>query len=286
MYSIWPFVFILLSLAAIVVVIVRKFPQLTLLDVDSIPEVKAGKKKDEYLKKKVDKQAKEFDKLREKVVKPLIQKLKEVQLSFRKYVGEVQKKVMEQAEKDAKKTGKKSKQNLKALIREGEQAMSDEDLDAAEKKFIEAVRINPKNKQAYFGLGKVYHKQGEYADAVEALEFLLTLDPEDDAVLVELAEVAEDRGDTAKAIEYYEKSVLVEDGKATRFIKLAELMEKLGKHEPALEAVQQAVELEPQNPKYLDKLVEISVECGNKDLAEQAYKELRMVNPENKKLEK
>jgi len=51
MYSILPFALIIISLAIIIIIVVRRYPQLTLLDVDSIPEVKIEKKKVELLKK-------------------------------------------------------------------------------------------------------------------------------------------------------------------------------------------------------------------------------------------
>jgi len=62
MFSVLPFILILIALAIVVVVVVRKLPQLTLLDVDSIQQVQIDKKKDEYLKKRVEKNAEAFKK--------------------------------------------------------------------------------------------------------------------------------------------------------------------------------------------------------------------------------
>ena len=76
MFSILPFILILIALAIVVVVVVRKLPQLTLLDVDSIPEVQIDKKKDEYLKKRVEKSAEAFKKKRQQLFGPLVKNLK------------------------------------------------------------------------------------------------------------------------------------------------------------------------------------------------------------------
>jgi len=286
MFSILPFLLILVALAIVVVVIVRKLPQLTLLDVDSIPEVQIDKKKDEYLKKRVEKNVEAFKKKRQQLFGPLVQKLKEIQLSFRQYVGRVQKRVLEDAKKrrEAVTTEAEKTTDLLSLRQDGEYALEQKNWDAAEKKFIEMIKIDPKDQSAYYGLGKVYREKGEKKEAEEAFEFLLQLDPNHDDALMQLAEMAKDSGDLERAIGYYERGVLLEDNKANRFIGLAELFLELGKNEPALEAVRQAVDLEPQNPKYLDMLVEVSVKCGNKDLANEAYQQLRMANPDNNKL--
>lgn len=287
MYSILPFVLILLSLAVIIFVIIRKFPQLSLLDVESIPEVKMERKKEEILRKKVEEKMVGFGKRQEKFWRPLFQKLKELQLVFRKYVGRVQKIVLD-SERKLKKmrtTTSEARIGATALLKEAEKAGEQKDWELAEKKYIEAIRLDPKNQDAYFGLGCAYFAKNELDDAEEAFIYLTRLNPQHDGGLVKLAEIAEERGNIEKAIEYYEKSLLVEDGKATRFIKIAELMLSIDKFDTAQEAVKQAVELEPQNPKYLDMLVEVSIKCGDKPSAEDAFQRLRMVNPENQKLE-
>lgn len=287
MYNILPFILILFSLAVIIFVIIRKFPQLSLLDVNSIPEVKMERKKEEILRKKVEEKMTGFGKRQEKFWKPLIQELKELQLVFRKYVGRVQKIVVDSERKFKKRrtTTSEAKRSAAVLLKEAETAREQNDLELAEKKYIEAIQLDPKNQDAYFGLGGAYFAKGELDDAEEALTYLIRLNPEHDGGLVKLAEIAEELGNVEKAIEYYEKSLLVEDSKAPRFIKITELLMSINKPETALEAIKQAVELEPQNPKYLDMMAEVSIKCGNKQSAEDAFQRLRMVNPENQKLD-
>lgn len=287
MYSLLPFILILLSLAVIVFVIVRKFPQLTLLDVDSIPEVKMERKKEEILRKRVEDSVAVWGKKQEKFWLPLFRKLKEIQLSFRKYVGRVQKVVVDSERKFKKRRAStpETKAEVAVFLREAGAAFEQNDLELAEKKYIEAIRLSPRNREAYFGLGNVYLEKGELEDAEEAFQYLVHLNPRHDGGLVKLAEIAEKRGDVEKAIGYYEKSLLVEDGKATRFMKIAELFLSIDKASTALEAVRQAVELEPENPKYLDMMAEVSIKCGDKQSAEDAFQKLRMANPENQKLE-
>ena len=287
MYSLLPFILILLSLAVIVFVVIRKFPQLTLIDVGSIPEVKMERKKEEILRKRVEESVAIWGKRQEKFWRPLFRKLKEAQLGFRKYVGRVQKIVVDSERKLKKRriSTPEAKAEVAAFLREAGTAFERKDWELAEKKYIEAIRLSPRNREAYFGLGNVYLEKDELNDAEEAFQYLVRLNPRHDGGLVKLAEIAEKRGDVEKAIEYYEKSLLVEDGKATRFVKIAELFLSIDKADTALEAVRQAVELEPDSPKYLDMMAEVSIKCRDKQSAEDAFQKLRMVNPENQKLD-
>ncbi|HLD31449.1 MAG TPA: tetratricopeptide repeat protein [Patescibacteria group bacterium] len=283
MYSLLPFILISLSLVIIAVIVVRKFPQLTLLDVDSIPEVKLARKKEELMRKRLDAKAEIWDKKSRKMFQPFVRWAKGVQLAFRQYVGRVHGQILKVAAKKEQ-TKKVGAEEIKAIMRQGEEALANKDYEGAEKKFIEVIRLKPKNQEAYLNLGKVYQAQGELTEAGETLDFLLRLNPDHDQAIVLLAEMAEAQNQLEAAIDYYQRSLLLTDNNPARFLKLADLLEKIGKYEPALEAIQQAADIEPQNPKYLDRLVEVSVKCGNKELAEKAYSQLRMVNPENNKL--
>ncbi len=221
--------------------------------------------------------------------KPFVMVWKKTQLIFRKYVGDTQKKFFEQSlkkEREEKQAmGEDIGQTVQTLLKDGHLAEQQGQLNIAEKKFIDAIRLEPKNKAAYRGLADVYFLQGNFDEAKETYLFLLHLNPDDDGALVKMAEIEEEKGNVQKAIEYYEKSVLIKDNFPSRFAKIADLMQRIGQNQTALEAIRQAVELEPQNPKYLDNFTELAILCGNKNLAEKGLRDLRMVNPENKKLD-
>ncbi len=289
MYFFLPTIIILASVATFLVVLILKFPELSLLRVEDLPEVKEENKKNEFLKKQVSKKNKEKMEQKKKSWKPFVLLWGKIQLVFRTYVGQTQKKFFEQKlkkEREEKQaSGEDISQTVQIFLKDAQVAKEQGQLDIAEKKFIDAIRLEPKNKVAYRGLGDVYFLQGNYDEARETYLFLLQLTPDDDALLVKIAEIEEEKGNVQKAIEYYEKSVLIKDNFASRFAKIADLMQRIGQNETALEAIRQAVELEPQNPKYLDNFTELAILCGNKNFAEKGLRELRMVNPENKKLD-
>lgn len=289
-YSILSFILIIVPLAIILIVVVKKFPQLAVLDVENVPEVKMNKKKDEVLKKRVEEQAvKSKNELIKKML-PVKEWLKKVQDHFRKYVFRVTEKVVEEEKKveevkEPKEISDKKQQSLFTLLREGDSARNHGDFETAENKYITAIRIDPKNAEAYRGLADVYFKQEQIDEALETYKFILQLDPSDDEILVKLGDIYDKKGDIKEAIEYYQKAVLANDNYPHRFAKLAEMLDSIEQYETALSAIEQAVELEPNNPKYLDKMVEMGILSGDKDAAEDGYQKLRMVNPENQKLD-
>ncbi len=288
MYAIFPLLLIFCSFAAIIFLIVKKFPQLTLLDVESIPEVKEEKKKDEFLKKRAEKKTQEQKEKKKIKWQPLLDFSEHLQSGFRSFVGTIEKKVfhINFAKNREKKLeeGISPEQEIALLLHEAENARHAENLDQAEKKYIEIIRLNPKHIDAYRGLAEVYMGLGQKKEAEETYKFLHHLIPNDDMVCISLAQLAEEEGKTTLAIQYYEKSLLLNDSIASRFAHLAGLLESEKQYPAALEAMEQSVELEPQNPKYLDNLIELAIIVSDKELAEETYQKLRLVNPDNHKL--
>lgn len=289
MFFLFPLLIFAFSLFVIIFLFIKKFSQLVLLDVNTIPEVKVNKQKNRIFRKRIEERSREVNKKWLGRIIPIIQKLKEIQLSFRKYVGNIQRRAIDVTKKkSAEETPEekiKRENDVRFATQEGNQALEENNLEMAEKSFISAIKLDQKNIDAYRGLAKVYYKQNQIGEATETFKFILQLDPKNEEALVTLAEMSENKNDWNGAVNYYQEAVLVNPYNPGRFVKLFELLEKLNQHETALEAIEQALNLEPQNPKYLDKLVEVSIILSNKTLAEEGYERLRMVNPENQKLE-
>ncbi len=296
MANILPFIFIALSFSVIIFILAKKFPQLTLLDVDNIKEVKEYKKKDQLLRKRSEEKDLEINTKFLDRIRPLFAKLKNIQKRFREYVSEIEYKVRTESEvvkkekkKKTKKTvskveKKKQKTEIEQLLQEAQKSFEVEDYNDAEQKFIAIIKAQPKNSQAYEGLADVYHAQNQTDEAIETYKFALKLDPGSEHANVELAEIYEKKGDLDTAVSYYQQAVLINDHISSRFARIYELLTELEKYDTAFEAATQALELEPQNPKYLDNFIESSIIVGDQKAAKEGYKQLRMVNPENKKL--
>ncbi len=281
-------VIMILSLIVAGVIVARRFPQLSLLDVEHIPEVQEEKKKMHYLRERMKQRSAEGQMRREKILQPMVKWFQRLQSGFRNYVAQIERLVrhgdLQSEIVPPVVHAQEGSDGLKSLLDAAAGAYERNDFDGAEKKYIAAIKLNPKCAPAYRGLGDVYRKQGHASEARETYAFVAQLDPSDDVVLVKLAELAEEENKKEEAVEYYQQAVLLNDNLSIRFAKIAELLLALGQYAAALEAIEQALDLEPQNPKYLDVLAEISILMGRKDKALAAYDALRMANPDNQKL--
>ena len=302
MFNIVPLFFITISLGIIVVIIARKYPELTLLDLDTIPERKEKQKKKEIFTRKVTKRSQEQQ---EKIIHrllPMKAKWKDTQSKFRVYVKKLKDEIEETKKVNASDTSAKVSQTtvskvleptpsvegvaetIEDCIKKGKRACEEKKFQEAESAFIRAIEIDQKNVPAYEGLGDVYMKQGQYTEAKETYLFAKKLDPKNISLLAKLAKLAEGDEQWVQAIQYYEEAVLVDDANAGTFAKLAELFQKTGEPALALEAIMQAVELRQNYVPYLDSLVEISIMVQDKLRAEKGIQAIRMLDPDYTRL--
>lgn len=290
MYYLIPLSIIALCLGALGYLVIRKFPQLSNLDVDNLPMEKEFRKKQEILDKRIEEQEK---RLRQKLagyMKPLRRGWGLFQLQFRIYVGKIERlwhheeRLRKIEDPEPEPVAEDQQQKLASILSSAAGRLKSGDFSEAEALFISAIKLDQKSVEAYRGLADTYLAQDSLEEAKQTYQFLLHMVPGDDNVMVKLADIAERQQNIEEAVSYYQQAVVANDSLSPRFYHLAELLLKLGQPEVAREAIIQAVELEPKNPKYLDLLIETVILCGDKDLAKEAYNELRMVNPDNQKL--
>ncbi|MFA7653460.1 MAG: tetratricopeptide repeat protein [Candidatus Magasanikbacteria bacterium] len=280
---------IIVCLAVIVFIIVRKFPQLTNLDLTNLAEEQQSKKKQQIIGQRIEEHSKQVKENWKKRLQPVVRFWRVLQFNFRVYVGKVERLWYHDqvAQTDSKLHAVPPKEDIKKFntcMTEADQFLVSGKLNQAEELFIKAIKIDQKSPPAYRGLGDTYLAKNSLEEARETYKFLLQLDPEDDVTMVKLAQIAESQGDIEEAIQYYQQATVINDSLAPRFYHLAELLLKVGQPLVARDSILQAVQLETKNPKYLDLLVETAIICGDKSLAQVYFNELRLVNPDNRKL--
>jgi len=293
-FYIIPLIIIILSFLGIGFIVVRKFPQLSVLEVEKIEEVKQAKIKE-------DLKMQRFQRSLSQVGQKARNNLKflsffntawlKAQESFRKKVATAERKYKKILKEEAKKNPEKEVpeqgevETINTLMQKADEALARGDLLFAERKYIEVLKKDQRNFEAYRGLGKVYLDMEKYKEAEETFIFLLKFLPNDDRVFNRLGMVMERQGNLDKAAFYFEKAVALNPDLAVRYFDLGRLYIKLNKPALALRNFAKAADIEPANPKYLDQLVEISIICRDPDMAKAALARLREVNPENQKLE-
>ncbi|MDP3296850.1 MAG: hypothetical protein Q8N09_04550 [Thermodesulfovibrionia bacterium] len=164
MFKIIPLALLLIAACLTAVVILRKIPQLSLIDIESLPKPKGEEVKKrillERLKRRLE-QARKYWKMFSSLFEGLArscqsawERLKSMERQFKI--------------KDAGKT--------KILIDEAEQKV-DSSPEESEKIYLEIVAADPKNVEAYEGLAQIYQEKKEQAAEEEILRFLLKLNP-------------------------------------------------------------------------------------------------------------
>jgi tetratricopeptide (TPR) repeat protein len=246
-----PVVLMAAGAALAAAIVWRKLPQLSVLDVQSIPEEKNKKMKEQLILQRFERLAGErFGRVGKaatggvrsvsKAGRRMVQRLYRLEQSYQKMRKAPAKHAAATSDPEA----------IKRLLSEADEMTRAEEFIQAEKKYIEVISHDPKNVDAYEGLGNLYIRSKQYGQAREALQFTLRISPDDASVRMSLADVA--------------------------------LLE--GHPETAVEHLRLAVAKRPGNPKYLDAYIEASFAAGNAEDARKGIKLLKEANPENQKL--
>ncbi len=246
---------LVISLAIVLVIVYRKLPQVSNIDVDSLKSEKTEKVKVALIedrlkrtlkaatKKAVARIAPTFQGSIDKVVHHIERaRIKKMELEL-----EQKKSVMEKKDEET------VDQHLMDLLSEAEKYMDAEDWGKAEERLIASLTIDPKFIPAYRLLGELYAHQKSFDQAKETMRYVVSLTKQ--------------------------------SPQATDLFFLGEIEKLLGNEKLAFKYFSQAVDVEPGNPKYLDLLLEQCILCREKNVAWAAFQKLKEVNPQNNKLE-
>ena len=244
-----PLAIIFICLIIILVMVIRKFPGLALIQMSTI-----AKEREAAIKRKII-----YERLKRKMISDwrfflnLIRPVgRFLRLEFRKLYKKILELEKHYSEKGAEILGIGGlEKKIKLLFNDAEEFFKKGEYIEAEKRYIEIISLDKKNLKAYEDLGNLYLKTKQYAEAEETFNFVLKHNPNDPSVLVSFGELALAKDKPDEALDYFQK----------------------------------AVNERPNNPKYLDFLIESSIMVGNKDLARRILNRLADVNPENRKID-
>jgi tetratricopeptide (TPR) repeat protein len=253
MHNIVPLFFIFAGLTAIAVIIGRKFSALANLDVDSIPEEKEARFKEQIAGKRIKKflfgwggkAGGRFKRLYNRSGGVLAKTTDRLEQLKKEYAKEVENEKRSEEERVVDAFQRLEKLDPK------------EDFDKYESNLIEIIGLDSKNIQAFEWLADLYFDNKRYKEAEQTYEHLL-----------KLLETSED--DNKRAEIYFDLALVAKEKNKTA---------------KALKNTQKALKMTPNNPRFLDTMIEISIINKDKTLAKSAYDKLAEVNPENRKLE-
>ena len=278
MYNLISLILILLSLSIIIVLVVRKFPMLSSLDVENMPAEKEAKFKERILSGRLKRS---FFKWWVKINK-LWQPSSQFIANFFQWA--LNKLNELKTEKKPAAASQDRQEKINQLFQEAEEAKKQADEVAAEKKLIEIIGLDSKNIRAFKELGRFYFEQGNFEEAKQTFEHILKLKQDDEDIYDSLAQIAKEKGDLNLAREEYLRLLEINKQSAQTYFNLALVYQAMGNIKEAIAKLKKALKIEPNNPRYLDTMIEISIINKDKFLALDAFKKLVKVNPENQKI--
>lgn len=266
----------LASLAAVIIIVARKFPQLTMIDVDALPKERDRQKKMELIERRVLRSVSGWwSGVREKASGPL------------GHVGEAFREAYERALAAERRFATKPsvtpvviREKINSLMSEAALLAKESRFAEAETRFIEVIRLNSRHVGAYRGLGEAYVELKQWAQAKETMEFLIRT--------VARSGCAHARAAQARRFDIKEITCNASQAEhaemARDYLMLGGVCQESGDLRCAQRSFECALVFEPNNPRYLDLFLEACILVGDREKGMVAFGKLKEANPDNQKL--
>lgn len=277
-YNLIPLILILISGAVIVRIVIRKFPAIVNLDVESLPQEKERRVKQQLIAGRLRRNANRWWLTVRRTAGPVVE-------GIAQWVRERYGKLLSAREQMAQAPDSEdAAAEIDALFLQAEDARRREDYSAAEKIYVRIISLDSKNIAAFKELGYMYLEEQKFDEARQTLEHVLKLTKEDAEVYEQLGEVAKKDGHLEQAKEYYQDAAKLSNETGQNHFNIADTLQQMGRHKEALTHIHEALKIEPKSPRYLDAFFNLAILLKDKAEALDAYKRLKGINPENAKL--
>jgi len=257
-YYLIPAIVIIVSLAIIIFIVIKKIPDLALINVESISQEKESKVRNRIILERLARKFLELKKVLIEWLKPLIKNLSASWENLYHQAVALEQETLKEAQ-PLKQID--IKQEIRDKLKELEKLITEKNFSSAEELSISILKLDANNPDAYEALAKIYLEQKEYKKARETGRYLIKL-------FTKLKPAPEE----------------IKHRLANCYADLGLVYQLENKNNSALTNFQKAVGLEPSNPRFLDLLLKISIIVRNKNLAWQVFNSLKKADPSNQKL--
>lgn len=266
MFNIIPLILILVSLSVIIIIVVRKFPVLANLDLETIQAEREAKFKERIISNRLKRSYFKYLSRLLKILKPL-------GLAIINLFKWVYKKLIEFKENynRTESTDEVSEGRLDEMFAEVEVSIKEERMEKAEEGLLKIISLDSKNIRAFKELGKLYHERKDFNEARQTFEHALKL-------------LEQESEEAVNNIEGQEADKLNSEI-AEIYFNLSLTLRSMDNYEGAMKSINKALRCEPNNPRYLDTRLEISIISKDKVIARDTFEKLAQTNPDNQKLD-
>ncbi len=274
MGAILPQILIILAVGAIIYLVIKKFSYLASVDTENMREEKQAELKVKILEDRLKRNFVIFGQRLGAILNPLGQKLHKKITAAGQSVTRLNTRLKTQRQEVIKRHPERAKLLLQDILNDAEKFLRAEQYAEAEKMLIEALTLNPRDKDVYYRLGSLYLAQKNYPHALATFKHILGLELKGLEILEQQA-----GPDSPEVTEKRQKL-------ASLYHEIAEVNFQQDIPEQARDSLRHALEYDARNPKYLDFFCELCIILKDKDEASDCLKKLRQINPENGKIEK
>ena len=273
MFNIIPLLLILISLAVIMVIVVRKFSVLANLDIETIQAEREAKFKEQIISNRIKRTYYKYYGKLMKIFRPPAGLVSVFFIwSYKKLVE-----FKNNYNKENLKVKTASQQiSVNKLFLEADDLAKAGEYDKLESKYIEIIGLDSKNYWAFKELGKLYFERKDYNEAKQTFEHALKLLEHENMQAGKSVNQGNGYGQ--------EKNINIETEVAELYYEMACVCQAMQNSDGALLSIGRALSIEPNNPRYLDTKLEISIMKKDKISAMMSFEKLQEVNPENQKL--
>lgn len=163
-----------------------------------------------------------------------------------------------------------------------DQAKSARDGRTAEQLYLNAIKNDPNNQQAYEGLGRLYLQEKNFKEAAETFKFLTRLDPRRDTYWSNLGLSLYSIQQYKEASSAYEKALQINGKVPARWVNISMCYEQIQDLPRVIKALNQAVNLDRRNINYLQLLADAYMKVQNKVRAEEVLEQVLAIDPTHK----
>jgi tetratricopeptide (TPR) repeat protein len=276
------FIIALAAAATIAVIFARRWSQIRLLDPETIRAEKERRARDRVTRQRFDRTMKRWS-------VPFRQTGKRTMGRIGAAFARLESRLKEASgvEDEAGRTPSAARaERVARMLREAASLEAGGEAARAERVYVEILKLNPRQRDAYRGLGLLYLANRQFRQAKETFDFLTRIGGADGEVFAGLATIAEANGAFTEAETMRKRALEVEPDSAKRHGELAAFYVRRENPRLAWASAKRACELDPSSGEFLEISIASAILLADRKEAEARYERLRLMGYDRSKLQR